>query len=158
MSEQIKLPNQETKKIESIDKNTVGMAVSDWAHGKLETALDLYEKYGIEVFRKLPEKYWQIKKDKIELFRALAKEELENGPIMFGGKDEKKRIQRLTSWSLDKEFVKSWGEKNIIVHFDAKQDDIAFATLTNSPHIREREIVLADYHLKKKRLHESEST
>jgi hypothetical protein len=158
MTEKIKLPFQEIKKIESIDRNTVGMAVSDWAHGKLETALDLYERYGIEVFRKLPEKYWQIKKDRIELFRALAKEELENGPIMFGGKDEKKRIQRLTSWSVDKEFVKSWGEKNIVVRFDAEQNDIAFATLTNSPHIKEGEIVLADYHLKKEKLHGSEST
>ena len=142
------------KPLESISNNEIAFAINDFAHGKLETAINLYEKYGMAIFRKLPEKFWKIKGDKIVLYRALRPDELETGPVMFGGNDPKQRIQRLTSWSWDSEFPKTWGTDTIVVQMDADQDDVAFAPLLLSPHHRtEKEVVVADYHLKRDKIH-----
>jgi len=139
-----------------LSKNEIAMAIGDWAHGKLETALDLYEKYGLEIFRKMPEKFWKIKKDKITLYRALNPDEIKHGPLMFAGRDPKKRIQRLTAWSWDKKSAENWkGEGNKVISMEAEQSDIAFAPLNLSRHATvEKEVVVADYHLKKERIKE----
>ena len=142
----------EINKVEHVNVNEIGLAVTSWARGDLEKALDLYEKFGIEIFRRLPERFWKIKPGGITLYRALSKDEIEAGPIMFGGKDDKKRIQRLTSWSLDNNFSKSWaGPDGAVLSMNADQSDIAFAPLSNSGHLNEKEVVVADYHLKKEK-------
>jgi hypothetical protein len=149
------------EKIKNISKpelstNEIAFAIGDWSHGKLETAIDLYEKYGLDIFRKMPEKYWKIKGDKIVLYRALSPEEIKSGPVMFGGLDNKKRIQRLTAWSWDKKSAEQWkSEGNKVISMEAEQADIAFAPLNLSKHnITEKEVVVADYHLKKGKIKE----
>ncbi len=151
--EEIKPELQKIKSIESMDMNKLRRAVHGWGHGKLEEALELYDEFGIEAFRKLEEKYWKIKKEIIELFRAIHKEEMENGPIIFAGRDPEKRIQRLTSWTQNREFAKQWaGKDDIVICMKANQEDIAFSPL-DSPHKnKEKEVVVADYHLKKNKL------
>lgn len=150
-----KIPKIES--IELIDMNELRRAVWDWGRGKLETALELYNRFGIDAFRKLPEKHWKLKEEAIDLFRAISKDEKENGPIMFGGRDDEKRIQRLTSWTQNREFAEKWaGKDSIVIGMKANQEDVAFFPV-HSPHIKEEEeVVVADYHLKKDKLIENE--
>ncbi len=138
-----------------LSANEIALLIGGWARGKLEPVLDLYEKHGIDIFRKLPEKYYKIKGDKITLYRALSPEEIEHGPIMFAGKDKEKRIQRLTSWTWDKKFADKWtGKDGKVISMEADQDDIAFAPLDISKHSNEKEVIIADYHLKKDKIKE----
>lgn len=99
------------------------------------------------------------KKSAIRLFRAINEEELERGPYRFAGKDIEK-IQRLTSWSRNREFAENWasrekiasGKEGIILCMEADQSDIAFFPL-DSPHYKaEEETVVVDYHLKSDKL------
>ncbi len=108
-------------------------AVKGWGRGDLDEAFELYEEFGLGVFRKLPETYWRIKKDTIQLFRAISEEELQRGPYRFAGTDMEK-IQRLTSWSRNRKFVEEWagkekiasGRNGIVICMEAEQNDIAF--------------------------------
>jgi hypothetical protein len=139
---------------EQIDKYEVRRAAHDWGRGRLGTALEVYEKWGLDAFRKfLPEANWKIKHEILEVFRAINKEEEENGPVVFGGMDSEKKIQRLTSWTKNKEFAKEWaGKEGRVLKMIADKDDIAFFPL-NSPHKnKEKEVVIADYHLKKDKI------
>ncbi len=149
--EQIK---PEINKQEQIDKYEVRRAAQDWGHGRLNTALEVYEKWGLEAFRKyLPEANWKIKQEVLEIFRAIEEAERENGPLLYAGKDPEKKIQRLTSWTKDRQFAKDWaGKDGLILKMSANQDDVAFFP-AGSPHQKkEQEIVIADYHLKEDRV------
>ena len=153
------LPKFDTPKIESREtRDKLRRAIRGWGRGNLEEALELQEEFGVNVFRNLSERYWKIKGDTIDLFRAMSEEEFVNGPSKFAGRVAE--IQRLTSWTRNREFAEQWANKGksaldrngTVMHMRANQDDIAFFPIDSPHYHKEEEVVVADYHLKKDKL------
>jgi len=112
-----------------------------WATGNLRPALELYAEEGIAGFKRLFP--LSTKVGCVTLWRGVNRGEIDAGhPVAV----DRVSIQHLTSWTLSYEFARKWGE--IVIKQDVNVADIAFTVGCVTLWREEREVVVADYHLR----------